>query len=941
MNKLKKIYYPVLAVLLVLLVVFSTLSVKVNLSTPFISTSLAKSNAEAIATAGNYDISDDNLASSGDRTEVVSEINTIIKGIIEDKYKALYNTNGSDITLTSTSSSSVSSILMGQYVVKDINDNETKKYELAPVYYSSSISVDADGMNAIPNAKEKGYAKGMKFQNVVLYIPGSQIKNDIAKNAQDNKFTYCDGQEAPPSDVVMLVAHYDSTVGDNGYINNSITIGTMLALFNEIVNGNRSYKNDIIMLFTDASYNNGLGLDFFMNSPRYKDMFGEARKRIKSVAIFDNVGEVSTIIASQAKGSDTVSMFATAGDWYHSGSFSGSIASANVGGKEFEKLNGVSAIEILGVGNKYEITTANSLTSETLNRVATVIGSYVDRVGNADLGVLDNNAIIGFYSYLGLNFWFASYVAYIIGALLLILVGFTVWYLIKKKTFNPVKAGFGVAVSVLSVIATVATITVLYLLLALLLSLIGAISVFAIGTVMTDNVFFFMLAFVLSIVLLTVYNTLFRNVFKVKALDAVRGNAWFVMLVAIVMSFAFPTYSYLFMGLAITQGATMLCTILFKDKFKQKFGFDVERLMLYGAFAILLLPVVFAEALVVYSVSPAIFLGLILSIVLIYAQSVIPYVLIIKDLLGISSKKEKEVKAEEEAKPKAKPLLSKKVVILVSLFTVFAYAVASLVGVLSINHTGLTSLQSTFNGGDAIYNNAFIYEYNDVNGKKSQSILLKDLDLHSYMKNNLSAFSWNANKNAYAISDNTDSSLLLPTGSNSYVPYYKHSSSKLFMFSKDNYGNEIRLGSKSAIKPAMTITFSTVKAGDKITSVRLVNNISSYTSTESMTNKNYDEFVVNGNTITLTIPAGYGTSLAVEVFAKSKEGFIPVIDLNVKVNAVYVAGNLNQLGDLSAVGVNNNTISSLMTEYSTDKTAQNINFVFEYNYEGRTTIPTV
>ncbi|MBO5223924.1 MAG: M28 family peptidase [Clostridia bacterium] len=934
MNKLRKIYYPILAVLLVLLLVFSALSVTVNFSTPFISTSVARTNAEKIAKAGNYDLADDIQSSSslGDRYKIVSAINTVIKNTLTAKYKNVYDTNGNSKTYTTGATSTLSSIVMGQYVVTDEDGKDEKKFELAPSYYSSRITVDQADLDAIDNYKEKGLYKGMMFQNIALYVPGSQTKSGLARSARPNDYTFS-YDESKLADVVMMVAHYDSAVGDNGYINNSATIGTMLALLDEIVNGGKTYKNDIMMVFTDASYRNGLGLDFFMHSPEYSDIFDNALSRVKTVAIFDNVGEVSTIVASQAKGSDTVSVFATAGDWYHSGSFSGDIASVNIGTKEFDVVDGVSAIEILGIGNVSEITTASSLDNATLSRIATVIGSFTDRFGNADLGVLDSNATIGFYSYVGLNFWYASYVSYIIGAIILIIAGFTVWYLIKKQTFSPTKVGFGAAVSALSVIATALSLLVVYLLAVLLLSLIGTVSVISIATLVTSNIWFFIIAFVLGLVLLTVYNVIFRKVFKVKALDVVRGNAWIVMLLAVVMCIVFPTYSYLFAGLALAQGASMLCTILFKDKFKSKFVFDIERLLPYGAFAVLLSPVVFAEAIVAYSVSPAILLPLILTLVFVYAQSVVPYVLIIKDLYGISALSSVAETSDGATEAKKTPIVSKKTVALTAMVTVIAYAVVLIVGLLCAQNNGLVATQSSFSGSDSIYNNAFIYEYNNVNGKKSTSILLKDQDLYTFMKNDLGEFQWNAQKGAYGISDDTDDSYL-PVSSSSYVPFYKHSSSMLFKFGTDANGNDIRLGER----PAMTITFKIVKAGDQITSVRLINNVGSLTSTVGQSASKYEEIIVNGNEVTLTIPAGYGTDLGVEVFTKAKDKTRITVDLEVEVNAVYVAGNIDQMGDLASVAVENDVISALSTKYSNSEILNNIYFVFEYNYVGTTKV---
>jgi hypothetical protein len=315
-------------------------------------------------------------------------------------------------------------------------------------------------------------------------------------------------------------------------------------------------------------------------------------------------------------------------------------------------------------------------------------------------------------------------------------------------------------------------------------------------------------------------------------------------------------------------------------------------------------------------------------------QSIVPYVLIIKDLYGIAKKTEE--KTEIVAKNNKKPVISSKSVAIVSVITVVCYAIALVVGLLSVNYNGLTAAQSRFSGADGIYNNAFVYEYKNLNGKEEKSILLKDLDLYSHMKNDMGGFGWNADKQAFTVSDET-STTLLPTKSDIFVPYYKNKTSKLFKFGTDENGNAVRLGEKSA----MTITFKIKNSGDKISKVRLVPNVSSLTTTEGATESKYVEYDVNGSEITLTVPAGYGSDLGVEVFATASQQHIPAIEIEVQVRQIYRVGTLDKMGELSSVYVNNEVISSLSSKYSSSDIIDNVYFVFDYTYVGSTSIPTV
>ena len=82
---------------------------------------------------------------------------------MSQKYKVIYDTNGSTKSLTSAATSTIDDIVMGQYVEYDMNDNETKMYELAPVYYSARKTVDVKDVESIPNAKEKGLGTNLKL----------------------------------------------------------------------------------------------------------------------------------------------------------------------------------------------------------------------------------------------------------------------------------------------------------------------------------------------------------------------------------------------------------------------------------------------------------------------------------------------------------------------------------------------------------------------------------------------------------------------------------------------------------------------------------------------------------------------------------------------------------------------------------------------------------
>lgn len=93
-----------------------------------------------------------------------------------------------------------------------------------------------------------------------------------------------------------------------------------------------------------------------------------------------------------------------------------------------------------------------------------------------------------------------------------------------------------------------------------------------------------------------------------------------IALLAVIFCFAAPRVSYLFFVVAVLQLVVMLVTALTKDKFKAKFGFDMERLFLYVIPVILMMPVLCGELYLASAVTPAVILPLYLTMFTLYGR---------------------------------------------------------------------------------------------------------------------------------------------------------------------------------------------------------------------------------------------------------------------------------------------------------------------------------
>ncbi len=924
MNKLKKIYYPILAVASVLLIAFAFVTTKVGVWSTDADVDAVRKYATTITDAGSHDIFDDSSTSvsSGNRGAVVSAIGKELRTIISSRYSALYNDGGNTVTLsTATSGSSVRTMAIGKYT-ESTDDGSEEKTELAPVFYSNTVRLSAADVAKIPCAAEKGIMEGQRVQNIILYVPGENSKESVIFSMGDiTKFTL-NSAKLEKSDAIAVVTHYDSTIVDPGYVSNGVAIGSAIALFEEIVSEQRSFKNDIVFIFTDAHYSSEMGANAFMYADGYSSVFNNVRSRIKSIAYFDSVGDASTFVLSDVNvdGSGVASAVAGITAGAGSSSFAGFVHKKVSGTDALSPFDGIGAVSFLGIGDQ-KITSSADISDVAIRNVSGLMNRYVSKVGNLDGSRLTNGVNAAFFDYLGLTIWYADYAAYVVGGIIILLLAAVVTLAVLKKTYSLQETGKGAAVSALSVLASAVVMCAVTLLSTLALFGFGVLDIHGIFSVVTSSLPVFLIALALGLTLTVVFNGVFKKIFAVKTPAIVRGNALIVALLGAVLSFACPDSAYLFGFVGLLSGIALLVNILCKQAFKNKYGKDIERLLLAGVAALLALPVLISDALVVYGMTNLYLLPLYLAAILLPLQSVLPFLGSIR--FSCRKKAAQQVdasKMEEKTEQNASDEKKAKAVVVVPVLTsLVAFVAVICLGAFGYGADGRSNLQSRFDGYEQIYDNAIVYEYETKNGEVNQNFLIKDLDLYAYLKN-AQGFDWCSNKKAYALKDDTSAQNIPVIGSEDRK-IYDQLASNANMFTFNN---------RIADDAKLTVTFKVANNSGKISKIRVLSSLGAYSTTVNMDTARYTEFAVNGTEFTVDLPAGYGIGLAIEVFGEGKINESLILD--VTTTEYLLCGTLNNMGDIGNVGTYNSGIAALQTEYSNDPLADNIfvNLIYKH-----------
>ncbi|MBQ8841051.1 MAG: M28 family peptidase [Ruminiclostridium sp.] len=373
------------------------------------------------------------------------------------------------------------------------------------------------------------------LENVIVHIPANAEKTT--------------------GEAVMVMAHFDSVPTGQGAADDALACGTMLEAIrfylDKMENGYK-ISNDLVFCFVNGEEYGLLGSEAFMNEFKgFNNLIG----RINFAINLESRGTAGTQIMfeTSAKNYNTVKLFGEVNNNLFTCSIATMIYDMMPNGTDFSNLKthyqGVNMANI-AQGENYHTQNDNpeNIKESCLTQQAQIINNLINKLGSYDLNKLyeaEENAI--FFSYLNIGDVIYSHAVSIVLAvigILLIIVNIVLSVINKKNNLLKTIKSF---LNIIIGLALTAGITFgCYYLFQLVAAASGSIDFHRIGQIFYSNT-----AITIGIAILalgiTVLATHFGcKLFKTEARDVRRAFAYIHTFLGIVLTFAVPDASYLF-----------------------------------------------------------------------------------------------------------------------------------------------------------------------------------------------------------------------------------------------------------------------------------------------------------------------------------------------------------------------------------------------------------
>jgi len=623
-----------------------------------------------------------------------------------------------------------------------------------PTLTVQSTQADSETMNRISPRSEKAAYVAKTVRNVAVYIPGTDTLGGKAD-----------------ADVLMLTVRYDA-IGPEATA--AAVAGAAVGHARALAQGKPAVKNDVLIVFCDAGLEHALGLYTFLHQ---FEGFNEVTSRIKLAADFDARGNRGPLVLYDASqnASKALSEFARGNSFVRLNSFTDSLTAQDSTGSAAAQSVNIPALSFANIGalrvERTPLDTADNLSQNVVRAHAEAMSTVISCFGNANLAALSDESAgeTGVYfNYYG--FFTASFPTLLAMLLSGLVIGLLIAVLAvnaKKKAFSPVKALLGALLQLLAIVGALAALYLVYLVASLFMAGFGVFTMGAFGAFNFMSVGVVISAMVVFGAIMVLIYVLLKKSFMVKANDVVRGNVLLVALAAIITAFAAPAISYLFTFLAALQLTVLLISTLIKAKFKSKFNFGVERMLLYVWPTVIVMPLFIAAIYMTAVVTSFVMLPVLLILFAMLAGAALPYADFLKRKLDAAFKKlparsiryEKEVTemVEDRAKKgKFTSVTSKKIFKekvkwnyknRLGITVVTFIASLCLLLFASINtggfHAKIVSNPATMQG--YFYNGALNLVYADDAQTAARTTLeVRDRQAYRYISEHIQGMSWNA-----------------------------------------------------------------------------------------------------------------------------------------------------------------------------------------------------
>lgn len=428
---------------------------------------------------------------------------------------------------------------VGPHSIVDKEENLAVQNYIVSQLESYGI-VNSDTVDAPAYLIQDFVTASKKYQNFYL----SNIIVHIPANA-----------EKTTDQAVMTMAHFDSVSTGQGAADDVLACGTMLEAIryylDRMENG-YTITNDLVFCFVNGEEYGLLGSEAFMNE---FNGFDNLVKRINFAINFEARGTAGTQIMfeTSARNYNTVKLFGEVNNNLYTCSIATMIYDMMPNGTDFSNLKthyqGVNMANI-AQGENYHTQndSPENIKESCLTQQAQIINNLLDKLGSYNLDELyeaDGNAI--FFSYLNIGDVVYSHgvslVLAVIGILMLA-ANIVISVVNKKNSLTGTLKSFLIIIIGLALTAGISF--GCYYLFQLIAALAGNIDIHLIGDISYSNNAIIVGIAILVLGITALVSCLGCKFFKVETRDVRRAFSYIHVFLGIVLTFAVPDASYLF-----------------------------------------------------------------------------------------------------------------------------------------------------------------------------------------------------------------------------------------------------------------------------------------------------------------------------------------------------------------------------------------------------------
>ena len=600
---------------------------------------------------------------------------------------------------------------------------------------------------------------------VSQYLVGAQITNVLAVIPSTKTLA---GED---SSAIIITARYDTRTDTVGAAENGAFVANLIQTLIEYKKNDTAFNNDIVVVFTedmDSSY----GAYAFFNS---FDGFNDVVSRAIAGVNLDAYGNGGTLALTDSTGAGLDYLYAyakVAGEALNSSVAEKNIPQGFKNSGAVAAFGGIPAIQVSVFGSldkaQSQLDTADNISQSVVYSQASFIKKYIDAFGNTDKTFsVETGREVGFFSYFDCGtIAYDAIASYVIGALIIALFAATITVIAVKKAYSVKKLFTALGVQLLTFACTLAVMFAAYFLVTLMLTGFGVLPIHAITQIRHFNAGILIAAMLIAVAGSFGFSALFKKLFKVTASDCVRGNAILVGIVGAVMCFAAPAYAYTVCWFGMLSLVVLLVSACVKNIFKDKVGFGMDRLFLFVVPAILCMPLMITTIVTLTSLLPLYMLPLTMLLFSALIGSIVPYLDRTKTVFDRLAKKLPkrtirvqrivEERVEDRAKKGKFTVRTVKKVenekVDVNYKTYFGVSVLAVLGVIVALFSGgfgVTfgkTLTAPHTYAQAEYNDAVVYEcvIGSDGTSTTQKLVVDDLIAYKYVRYAVGDLEWDS-----------------------------------------------------------------------------------------------------------------------------------------------------------------------------------------------------